>query len=71
MRRFASKRQRVQVFILQDGLCSICGGELGKSFQVDHLVPYSRGGETELWNLQALCQFCHSEKTSAAASERR
>ena len=64
MARFASKQQRDLIWILQDGKCAICGHDLGNSFEVDHLIPHSEKGVTELCNLQALCHGCHSEKTS-------
>jgi 5-methylcytosine-specific restriction endonuclease McrA len=69
MRRFASKLQRMQLYILQDGLCNICRDGLEECFEVDHLIPFSQGGPTLLWNLQALCPDCHSEKSRA--SDRR
>jgi len=62
MRRFATKYQRYQVWVLQDGLCAQCQEPLSDTFDVDHIQPFSEGGSTELWNLQALCLACHSLK---------
>lgn len=65
MKRLASKRQKVTLFILQDGKCALCGDPLGDEFQADHVFPYSQNGETKLCNLQLLCMVCHSAKTRA------
>lgn len=34
-------------------------------YECDHIVPFAKGGETTLDNLQALCPDCHLRKTSA------
>ena len=44
----------------RDQVCTICGDE-GK--EIDHIVPVSRGGQTELTNLRLLCRPCHREKS--------
>jgi ATP adenylyltransferase len=45
------------------GRCQLCG-ILAKErpIDVDHIVPRSRGGKTELANLQALCSKCNRSK---------
>jgi 5-methylcytosine-specific restriction endonuclease McrA len=63
MRRLATRTQRDLLAILQDYRCAICGSELPDRFDCDHLVPFSKGGQTTLNNLQALCLSCHSNKT--------
>ena len=65
MKRLATKSQRQTVYLLQEGLCAICGEELTDRFEVDHMQEFANDGVTELWNLQALCKSCHSEKTRA------
>jgi len=47
----------------QQKKCAICGDELKKRFEVDHISPLCQGGNNELSNLRALCQPCHSEET--------
>jgi 5-methylcytosine-specific restriction enzyme A len=71
VRRLASKLQRVQLFIMQDGNCAICNEPLDHRAEADHIQPFSERGETELWNLQMLCKACHSEKSRESASARR
>jgi ATP adenylyltransferase len=45
------------------GRCQLCG-ILAKErpIDVDHIIPRSRGGKTELANLQALCSKCNRSK---------
>lgn len=31
--------------------------------EIDHIIPVSKGGTDELFNLQVLCMFCHKDKT--------
>ncbi len=66
--RFASKTQRHRLYIIQDGQCALCQEELPDDFPVDHIVPFSQGGQTELWNLQGLCLECHQAKTCVDGS---
>lgn len=61
-RRFANSTERWMAYALTDGLCAICGSSLIDSFHVDHRQPFSKGGETELSNLQATCPKCNLSK---------
>lgn len=51
--------------------CVKCGASPAKghsvSLQVDHVVPWSRGGETEFENLQTLCEICNIGKSNQQA----
>lgn len=45
--------------------CKICGAsaaEDGVKLEVDHIVPVSKGGKTEMENLQTLCIRCNRGK---------
>lgn len=66
--RFATKKQRLQLALLQEFKCSLCGQDLGKSFEVDHIVPFSLGGSTTIENLQGVCKKCHKQKTKVDGS---
>lgn len=65
---------RLRFLVLQrDGFrCVKCGASPAKghivSLQVDHVVPWSKGGETEFENLQTLCETCNIGKGSLEAS---
>jgi hypothetical protein len=49
----------------KDGLYRCCNPKCGKEsphralFQIDHITPMSKGGKTELVNLQLLCRPCN------------
>ncbi|MFA6035349.1 MAG: HNH endonuclease signature motif containing protein [Candidatus Micrarchaeia archaeon] len=43
-------------------VCARCGKPGGK-MTADHIIPLSKGGKTELKNLQWLHLDCHKEKT--------
>lgn len=61
-RRRFNKREHVALFIAADGKCAVCGNPLPDSFHADHIVPYSRNGETDVVNGQALCAACNLKK---------
>jgi diadenosine tetraphosphate (Ap4A) HIT family hydrolase len=45
------------------GYCELCGiSAKERPIDVDHIVPRSRGGKTDLANLQALCSKCNRSK---------
>jgi hypothetical protein len=46
--------------VLLAGKCKHCGSK--DNLQVDHIIPYSKGGATQLDNLQCLCGKCNSKK---------
>jgi 5-methylcytosine-specific restriction endonuclease McrA len=45
--------------------CRLCGAAPsdGAKLQVDHIVPWSKGGATVLTNLQILCEQCNIGKS--------
>lgn len=51
-----------KLFKLQCGRCVCCGDPLGKTYQLDHIVPLARGGSNEDWNMQLLTRNCNREK---------
>jgi superfamily II DNA or RNA helicase len=63
MRTF-NKRQKQFLFALHDGKCAMCGDALKKGWHADHIIPFSKGGETILSNGQALCPECNLSKSN-------
>lgn len=61
---------RVRWHVLQRDrfTCSACGASPalspGVELHVDHIVPWSKGGESVLENLQALCSVCNLGKSN-------
>lgn len=66
--REASKSLRFDVFKRDNFKCVICGKSPsttpGLELHLDHIKPYSLGGETILDNLQTLCSDCNLGKTN-------
>lgn len=55
-KRLPSERLKVQVLMRDGNKCRLCGIILtGENIHFDHIIPWSKGGETTLENLQILC----------------
>ena len=62
-RKSVSGSVRFHVLAKSKGVCMACGAKSTEAFlHVDHIVPKSLGGLTELDNLQALCYKCNTQK---------
>lgn len=44
------------------GQCVYCGSK--ENLQLDHIIPFSKGGATTFENLQLLCQKCNLKKSN-------
>lgn len=54
---------RYDVLSRSKGMCVACGAKSTEaSMHIDHIIPRSLGGRTEIGNLQALCYRCNTEK---------
>lgn len=66
--RDPSLRLRFKVLNRDHFSCVQCGASPAKDtkveLHVDHIKPWSKGGETELSNLQTLCQNCNLGKSN-------
>lgn len=64
-KREPSNRLKVQVLMRDGNKCRLCGVECNEglhNIHFDHIIPWSRGGETVLDNLQILCSNCNLAK---------
>ena len=59
-RRPLSDKLRAFVLVRDGGRCRRCGS--ARNLEVDHIVPLSRGGDSEDCNLQTLCRRCNRKK---------
>ena len=49
------------LFETQGGLCNVCKQHLA-AYEIDHIVPLSKGGSNWPANLQLLCRHCNRTK---------
>lgn len=60
-------RLRAQTLLKDSCICRMCGASPAKDasvvLHVDHIKPWSKGGETVPENLQTLCQVCNIGKS--------
>ena len=64
-KREPSNRLKVQVLMRDGNRCRLCGVECNDglhNIHFDHIIPWSKGGETTLENLQVLCSDCNLAK---------
>lgn len=68
-KREISDRMRFRVLMRDGFTCKSCGRspvkELGVELHVDHIIPWSKGGETEEDNLETKCKDCNLGKGNA------
>ncbi len=68
--RIATPKQRYQLWEIQSGICPLSEKKIplaeildaGK-WQADHILEYSRGGKTDIDNMQLVCIDSHRQKT--------
>lgn len=67
-KREINLRLRFRVLQRDNFTCKACGASPAKDpaveLQVDHIFPWSKGGETEIDNLQTLCSKCNLGKSN-------
>lgn len=63
LRTFSDKDKRI-LFEKQNGVCPRCEKtfEIAK-MEADHIIPWSKGGKTDLSNGQMLCKQCNNKKS--------
>ena len=65
--RTISDKLRYQVLKRDNFKCCACGASPAKDpsveLHIDHIIPWSKGGESTLENLQTLCSKCNIGKS--------
>lgn len=68
-RREISDRQRFRILVRDGFRCKACGAspliQPGVELHVDHILPWSKGGETTDDNLESKCRQCNLGKGNA------
>lgn len=59
----------LQMYKDQEALCAYCAVFLDNEFDVDHMVPLSRGGTNDWRNLALTCVNCNRRKRDLTAEE--
>jgi 5-methylcytosine-specific restriction endonuclease McrA len=64
-RRRFTVLERAAFFAAADGHCQKCTRKIPHSddWDLDHIIPLSRGGTNDDHNMQVLCSWCHDDKT--------
>lgn len=57
-------RDVMRMFSAQDGKCAACGCDIAAAYEIDHIIPISRGGSNWPMNLQLLCTVCNRSKAA-------
>lgn len=68
-RRGFNRGEKVMLYLLSDGICQICGNPLPRGWHGDHIIPFSKGGETSIHNGQATCPNCNLLKGDKVSGE--
>ena len=67
--RTISDKLRYTVLKRDNFKCCACGASPAKDpsveLHIDHIIPWSKGGETALENLQTLCSRCNIGKSNS------
>ena len=62
--RAFDKRDKMAAYSRQGGICPLCGQHFAyEEMEGDHIIPWSRGGQTTPDNCQMLCKDCNARKT--------
>lgn len=70
--RQPSNRLKIQVLMRDGNRCRLCGIKCNDglhNIHFDHIIPWSKGGETTLDNLQVLCEDCNLAKSNILTEE--
>lgn len=69
--RTANWRQRAIVLMRDGAKCELCGAtpQSGAKLHIDHVIPWSKGGETVLDNLRVLCEQCNIGRSNISEDE--
>ena len=66
-RRLFTAEEKKELYELSDKKCAICGNLILSidDCEIDHIIPFTKGGKTELSNAQITHRICNREKSDA------
>ncbi len=69
--RTVNWRQRAIVLMRDGAKCQLCGvtPQSGARLHIDHVIPWSKGGETVLENLRVLCEQCNIGRSNVSEDD--
>lgn len=59
--RCFTRQERKHLYLVADGRCAKCRGDLSDDWEAHHIKRYADGGVTSLTNAMAVCRRCHVE----------
>ena len=67
-KRLFTEDEKKMLYETSDKKCAICGNIILNidDCEIDHIIPFAKGGKTELSNAQIVHRFCNREKSDAA-----
>ncbi len=66
--RYVSETTKQIVFSRDGGNCNCCGSY--SQLEYDHITPFSCGGNSDVANIQLLCQECNRSKSNSCVCKR-
>lgn len=60
---------KTAIFKRDEGQCMYCGIEIKNNKSIEHIIPSSRGGQTNWLNCVASCLKCNSKKSNRTPEE--
>lgn len=68
-KRSPNKTLRKQIIERDKSKCRYCGNKVDGIIHIDHVIPYSLGGRTEIENLVTACSGCNLRKSGKTLQE--
>jgi 5-methylcytosine-specific restriction endonuclease McrA len=62
VRKAPNLTERKLIFKKTDGKCHICGGNLGRKWHADHVLPHASGGHGVVDNFLGSCAVCNGAR---------